>query len=424
MYDVESHALVPKYEFQNPSDGTAPAGTLAFGSSKLYGLVQSIGIPYAGGSLFEYDTQTLLYQKIPGLPVDEAMYSTMVILENKLYAGGYGGTLFEFDLNNHTYNPLISVKLGIDYYDDINTLIVHPGDFHTTPAVVSDVVEFLQGKRKDGKTIDILRSDPQNALHYADGYDSPYHGNTFVSLGFGGSITVSFDNQLYNRPGFDLYVFETSYGNPSFYDYPEQAEVFVSQNGDDWISLGYTNAHNPLEECMAKLDTEFDIQHAGLDWIQFVKVTDVTDPLAKRRDRFTCAESDFLVFNSASDGYDLDAIHQIKALYPNYVTGRSASNNNSEVINISAPNATALLYPNPASTNLSINLSEEQELAIMEDDFHLEIIDTQGKIWTNSRELMDETWTINHDVSNLNPGMYIARVTNGNVRRHYKFMKN
>ncbi len=428
-YDPVSNTLTPKYEFQNPAEGLYPLGTLSLASPKLYGITQSTEGAQPG-ALFEFDTQTQLYKKIPNLPVDGAMGSTMVIIGNKLYAATKvyaatpGASLFEFDLDKSKYNALTSIRLGIDYYDNINNLIVHEGVFHTTPALASEVVEFLQGKRKDGKTIDIKRSHPQNALYLENNFDWYYNGIQFASLGFGGSITLAFDNPLYNKSGFDLHVSETSYGNPPFYNYPEQAEIFISQNGDDWTSLGYTNTSDPQEECRATLDTEFDIQHAGLDWIQFVKVVDVTNPLAKRREKNTCIETESLAFNNAADGFDLDAIQQIKTIYPNYASGRAASNKNSEVINISAPYATALLYPNPASSTLSINLSEEQELAIMEDDFHLEIIDTQGKTWNDSRELMDETWTINHDVSKLNPGMYIARVTNGNVRRHYKFMKD
>ncbi|MEO7990500.1 MAG: choice-of-anchor tandem repeat GloVer-containing protein [Chryseolinea sp.] len=432
-YNPDDNTFTLKYEFQNSANGIYPTGELTSGSSKVFG-VTTYGGAYNNGVIFEFDTQTQTYQSI--LDFTDYGYppmGTMVFHDNKLYGARNGGTLFQFDLDNAQYETLINIRVVNDFNDRVNSLIVHDGEFHTSIAIINEVIEFSQGKRKDGKVIDINKSDPQTALYLADSYDSPNNGAQFVSLGFGGSITLAFDHQLYNKPGMDLYVYETSYGNPSFYDYPEQAEIFVSQNGDEWTSLGYTHAHSsdpgnvsgPQEACRGKLDSNFDLQTSGLDWIQFVKVVDVTDPLAKRRDRNVCAESEFFAFNSASDGFDLDAIHHVKILYPSASSpsGRRASDNSSAMINISAPNATALLYPNPASSILSIDMSEEQELAIMEDDFHLEIIDTQGKTWTNARELMDENWTINHDVSNLNPGMYIARVTNGNVRRHYKFMK-
>ncbi len=424
-YDPENNTLTPKYEFQNSADGTNPTGELTSVSSKVFGVTKSGGA-FNNGVIFEFDTQTQIYQDILDFTNSGSTPGIMVFHENKLYGGQNRGVIFQFDLDNAEYQTLVDVlPITSDFYDEINSLIVHDGEFQIFPhtAIVTEVIEFSQGKRKDGKSIEINRSNPQKALSLADSHDSPQNEINFVSLGFGGSITLAFDQQLYNNSGVDLHIFETSYGNPSFYDYPEQAEVFVSQDGNEWTSLGLTNPNNPQENCSMKLDSDFDLEPFGLNWIKYVKVVDVTNPFAKRRDKNTCVESAFVAFNSASDGFDLDAIHHIRSLYPRNASARSASENSSAIINISAPNATALLYPNPVSNHLTIDMSEEQELAIMEDDFHLEIIDTQGKIWNDSRELMDDSWTINHDVTKLNPGMYIARVTNGNVRRHYKFIK-
>jgi hypothetical protein len=38
----------------------------------------------------------------------------------------------------------------------------------------------------------------------------------FVSLGFGGQITLTFDYLIYDKPGTDLTIVETSYSNPQF----------------------------------------------------------------------------------------------------------------------------------------------------------------------------------------------------------------
>ncbi|HPH47008.1 MAG TPA: T9SS type A sorting domain-containing protein, partial [Chryseolinea sp.] len=410
------------HEFENISEGINPIGTLYFESPKLYGAIDG------GGNFFEFDTQTHIYQKKP----NQHNSQIRAIRNGKLYGSTGLATIFEFDLASDTFQELLSIKLNDYYSGGVNSLIVHSGDFHTSPVTITEVIGFIQGKRKDGKPIVAANSNPQEALYYPNSHD--YYGSEikFVSLGYGGSITLAFDNPLYNKPGIDINIAETSYGDPSFYDFPEKAEVFVSQDGAEWLSLGFTNDHpssygfgNTSEvACKGKLDSQFDMQPAGLSWIKYIKIVDTTDPMAKRRDKNSCAETSVFAFNAASDGFDLDAIFEHKLLYPNYVSGRSnTSQNSSAMVEISAPNATALLYPNPVSNLLSINLGEEQELAIMEDEFHLEIFDTQGKTWTNSRELLDESWIINHDVSKLNPGMYIARVTNGNVRRYYKFMK-
>lgn len=425
-YDPVTNTLTRKYEFQNSADGQYPKGSLLLQSSKLLGVCYS-------GVLFEFDTQTQLYRKISNFSAGGYSYDyyPIVLHGNKLYGSTYPGSLHEYNLDNNTYKGLVNFNPAHSNELNITTLIVHDGDFQTTPPVLTEVVEFNQGKRKDRKQIEAAKSDPTQALYAPNSYDSPENGIKFVSLGFGGSITLGFDIPVYDKAGIDLYIAETSYGDPSFYDYPEQAEVFVSQDAEEWIALGNTHDHSsqpgsvsgPHEACRGKLDSHFDIQTSGLTWIQYVKLVDVTDPLAQKRDRNMCAESGIIAFNAASDGFDLDGIRPISNQYPRTPSARSGSGNSTAMVDIGAPNATAQLYPNPVSDFLSINLNEEQELALMEDNFQLEIIDSQGKTWSSSQELMDDSWTINHDVSKLTPGLYIARVRNGNVRRHYKFLK-
>src|SRR3954447_18077226 len=80
------------------------------------------------------------------------------------------------------------------------------------------------------------RSDPQNAVGPAEsppGNDDPIPDGTFFSLGFGGFITLGFDNPICNTPGadFDIDVVEiTKEEYP-----PEVADVYVSSDGSTFI---------------------------------------------------------------------------------------------------------------------------------------------------------------------------------------------
>ncbi len=293
------------------------------------------------------------------------------------------------------------------------------------PSAITDrIVDFDQGQRRDGKDIIWYRSNPDKALGKADAKDSPHGGIRFVSLGFGGSITLEFDNQLCDKPGNDLRVYETSYGNPMFALYPEQAEVFVSQDGNTWKSLGRTNTTTPSVNCRVKLDTDFDISGA-YSWIKFVRVVDVTNPNAKMLNPAKCTPLPVTVFNKASDGFDLDAIESLENGKPNgWPAGREMADaeETEEVIFISNPSA--MIYPNPVERELLIDLEEEEEFVIKEDEaVHLEIMDMKGIRHQSLNHNLDNGLLIRCDVSSLSPGLYLARTQTNGIIRTYKFVK-
>ena len=128
--------------------------------------------------------------------------------------------------------------------------------------------------------IDPARMDPSKGL------GQPQGGNTndFVSLGYGGSIIVGFDEVVLNQPGNDITIVEITHGNYTFASYPESADVYVSQNGVDFYMVG---------TIITKESASFDIDAAPLhlDYITMVKLVDTTP-------------SDSV----STDGFDLDGI--------------------------------------------------------------------------------------------------------------------
>ncbi|MCB0317365.1 MAG: hypothetical protein KDD56_01315 [Bdellovibrionales bacterium] len=104
----------------------------------------------------------------------------------------------------------------------------------------------------------------------------------FLTLGLGGSVELSFgeNSAIYNQEGIDFYLAETSYEKRgrSCEDYPEKAEVFGTEDGSNWVSLG-----------SACRDAGFDLENSGLRWVRKLKIVDNT----------TLANS---------DGYDIDGI--------------------------------------------------------------------------------------------------------------------
>ncbi len=147
-----------------------------------------------------------------------------------------------------------------------------------------EVIEYNQGTKSNGDPLDIERTDSSKALGPAQYNDTL----NFVSLGFGGSLVLKFDNYIINGAGNDIEVVETSYGSPSCTQYPEKVHVFASQTGADgtWEDLG-----------IGCLDSEFDLN--GLAWAKYLKLEDVTDP------------NDF---TGVVDGFDVDGVKAIHCI--------------------------------------------------------------------------------------------------------------
>lgn len=150
------------------------------------------------------------------------------------------------------------------------------------------VVAADQGPRADGTPVIATRSDPTSALGVAEATDAE---GTFFALGFGGEITLGFENNICNAPGPDvgLRLVETT-REP----YPQElVDVYVSADGTSWA--------------LAAEDVDKDAQVSLPDSInvaRYVRLVDVSNP------------DDFAGRPTVADGYDVDGV---KALNTNCV---------------------------------------------------------------------------------------------------------
>jgi hypothetical protein len=152
---------------------------------------------------------------------------------------------------------------------------------------IQSVVSFQPAKRKDGSIIPAELTNTQNVLGVPQNSDVAGSVN-YVSLGFGGEITVMLSNRLANGTGADFRIVETTFSTSPCSRYPEKVDVFVSQDGCNFVFIGQT--------CQ---DGSFDINGSGFDWIRYVKLHDVsviTHPF----------QNDLL-----ANGFDLDGIQCI-----------------------------------------------------------------------------------------------------------------
>lgn len=281
-----------------------------------------------------------------------------------------------------------------------------------TCVYASNVVKYTLGLQKDGGNISLEENIPTATLGEPDANDAVNAEGKYLSLGYTGFVVVQLSSVLIDQPGNDLIIYEYSAGNPSFSTYPERAEVFVSKDGLEWISLGITNPAT----CQSKLDYTFDL--AGkTDWCRYVRVLDKTDRHAKVLDPVTCAVTSAWAFDDKSDGFDLDAI-------------TCAQDNGDPVLGIgdelTASGKNTVLYPNPARDQLTLNLSKDRSVSIpAHGDVEINISDVRGNDVYRTIYTVQGDGVVTLEVSDLHPGMYILKVRSGSYTSgFYKFMKH
>lgn len=261
-------------------------------------LTEVMSAPVSGGDVVYSDGELYLAtrsgnklkKKVGSSFVDIASIPANVtgmarMADGKLILSFFGATTFKVYNPDGTLHTTLNARLAGETYTQFNGDMAS-GSF-IVPCHAETVVSFDQKKRNDGTTINIERSNPLKALGAPEMSDAtvPEADVNFVSLGFGGQITLGFSGAIKNGEGNDIKVFETTYA-PSTGNcarYPETIRAFASQDGCNWVYLG--------SGCQ---DTEFDL--GPLAWAQYVKLVDVTNP------------SGGVFSESAGDGYDVDGV--------------------------------------------------------------------------------------------------------------------
>jgi hypothetical protein len=145
-----------------------------------------------------------------------------------------------------------------------------------TDACASGTFDSNQAKLKNGDPVSSARSAPENAWGAPD---SNYPLQSFYSLGFGGSLSLTFPTFITGV----LTVSEVTWGS-----YPsETAEVYVSRDGSDWAPLG-----------VADNSASGDIRPSSFqlnECYQYVKIVDTTD-------------SSLFESRQDADAFDVDAV--------------------------------------------------------------------------------------------------------------------
>jgi hypothetical protein len=241
-----------------------------------------------------------------------------------------------------------------------------PGQFCSPDYVVTST----QGLRKDGGAITAIRSNPLKATGTPEG-DDTYN---FFSLGYGGTITLGFQNGglFADQPGDDFQVIETSFGSPSCTNYPEKAQIQVSQDGNVYYTV-------EASQCLDGYPVDFG--STGLSYIRYIRINDVTAPFG----------------GGSTDAFDVDGV-VCTSPTGQRVTPLAGSEGSYDVNNY------VKTFPNPASDYLLVyaeSLEQNPVTIVMHDLMGREILRHVGQEGVVDMDV---------DVRHLNVGAYILSI--------------
>ena len=237
-----------------------------------------------------------------------------------------------------------------------------------------------------------------------------------VSLGDGGSATLTFEKPIANGDGYDFAVFENS-----FNDYfLELAFVEVSSDGERFVRFPATSLTQTARQITSSVDptyinnlagkyrvgygTPFDLNElrdsAGLDInnITHVRIIDVVgsiDPELGTYDAFGHIINDPFPTITYSAGFDLDGI--------------AVLNQKTERIELAENGVQMSVYPNPATDRICVTLENLENIDAT-------LFDMSGRA-VKTLTLRNGDNTI--DISTLQNGIYLIRVA-GSVTKIVK----
>lgn len=298
----------------------------------------------------------------------------------------------------------------------------------------TSVIDYHPGTKANGTGTPVAeRMNAENAL----GAPQESDNINFVSLGFGGQLILELESPVYNhnkngvyvdnpnsinygeKSYADLIIVETSFGRynqncgpDKDKNYPEKVLVYGKQslNDAEWILIGA-----PDGECRSSFIDIAPAVDQGLEYVQYLKLVDVTDPTKH---------------NGSADGYDVDGIIICPGDVISAITGEGrtsianargdveiASSFDHEFVN-TAPNDVsegfATAYPNPVQNNLKVHFSDNETYTIS-------MFDVLGK-----QVLMDQTARdyVNIDLSTFQTGIYILKYSKGESSYTIRVEKN
>lgn len=298
-----------------------------------------------------------------------AQYVKLIDMSN--ITANFGGLADGYDvdgivcLNGEEMNPTLSAA-SADY--------------------ATEAMDYLPGTTKNGGAVPAIRSNKDNAVGAPQNTDVV----NFVSLGFGGKITLKFAYVVFDKAGDDLMLVETSYGNPSCNNYPETARLEVSLDNINWTML--TESY-----C---LDQAIDMAGSGATMFHYLRISDASAMSSSR-------------FPGSADGFDVDGVVVTQPGCTSTPAARLAAELGNDNTQIADEVAEVSVFPNPFTETQSIKLSTSNT----DETFEVSIINTLGQVVSSEVIEVASSSTVNHmlPVAALAKGSYLISIRSANT---------
>lgn len=244
-----------------------------------------------------------------------------------------------------------------------------------------------------------------------------------VSLGDGGSATLTFANPIKDEEGADFAIFENGFAGTDGMAFLELGFVEVSSDGVNFVRFPATSLNqettqfgsfelmdtrkinNLAGKYVSSYGTPFDLQelegsaNLDIDKVTHIRIIDVVgtiDPEYATYDAHGNVVNDPWKTDFGSGGFDLDAVGVI---HQSIATGIIAAVNSVNQIAI---------YPNPAAGNQEITISLNGPAS---ETTAVQIFDYSGQLVKEEIITSHETKISTED---MNAGMYIVKLSNEN----------
>lgn len=265
-----------------------------------------------------------------------------------------------------------------------------------------------QGLNEVGGVITPFRSNASRMLglplnpfnFYANDVTTSAANNNFFSLGKNGTVVLSFPYTLFDGPGADLKVFETSFNDKASRtcgNYPEKATVEGSCDGKTWFNLTILPGDAGNGEVVGSniICRDGILDFNGNPYVNFIKITDVT---------FTGGGN----FPGVGDGFDVDAVLGLQNCNRDNRLAESTEVDNG--FDVFEDAVLVETFPNPVADVLTIS-----GLTASEGNVTIRINDMLGRTLHN--EVMnnaDNQFIRTIDMNGFSTGVYTVSVETAN----------
>ncbi len=264
--------------------------------------------------------------------------------------------------------------------------------------------------------------DSSNALGMADGI-------SVVSLGDGGSATITFDNPVTNGPGWDFAVFENSFlqtflelafvevssDGVNFFRFPSVSLTQDTVQVNSFGSVDATKINNLAGKYVALYGTPFDLDEMinipGLDVMNITHIR-VIDVVGSVDETFATYDSQGHKVNDPwptpfpSSGFDLDAVGVIHQSTTSFQEQSNFSN--------------FQVYPNPLSHSGYLKYTLRKSSTVV-----LKIFSNDGSVVFSEKFFQSGgVQTLSLNKMKLKKGVYVVVLSDESSVSTYKFIVN